>query len=73
MEYKTGLPAVREKSGKKLFFQGQGKVREFHQKSGNFVIIGKVREFCTADLVAHDSGALVSLSTTFKDCNIRNK
>ena len=36
----TGLPAVREKSGKKIFFQGQGKVRELHQKSGNFVIIG---------------------------------
>ena len=51
----TGLPAVREKSGEKKFFQGQGKVREFHQKSGNFVIFGKVREFCKAGLVAHDT------------------
>ena len=49
------LPAVWEKSGKKLFFQGQGKVKEFHQKSGNSVIIGKVRDFCTAVLVAYDT------------------
>ena len=27
-EEPTGLPQVREKSGKKIFFQGQGKVRE---------------------------------------------
>ena len=40
----SGCPVVREKSGKKLFFQGQGKVREFHKKSENSVIIGKVRE-----------------------------
>ena len=42
--YPTGLPAVREKSGKKIIFQGQGKVREFCKKSGKIFRYGKVRE-----------------------------
>ena len=40
----TGLPAVREKSGKIFIFQGQGKVREFCKKSGKIFEYGKVRE-----------------------------
>ena len=40
----TGLPAVREKSGKIFIFQGQGKVREFYKKSGKIFGYGKVRE-----------------------------
>ena len=42
----TGLPAVREKSGKIFIFQGQGKVREFCEKSGKIFEWRKVREFC---------------------------
>ena len=33
----TGLPRVREKSGKTYFFQGQGNVREFWNLSGKFL------------------------------------
>ena len=32
----SGLPHVREKSGKIIFFQGQGIVREFEKLSGKF-------------------------------------
>ena len=39
-----GLPAVREKSGKIFIFQGQGKVREFCEKSGKVFEWRKVRE-----------------------------
>ena len=46
---KTGLPRVREKSGKLKFFQGQGIVREFCKLSGKFgntvKCQGIVREF----------------------------
>ena len=42
----AGLPAVREKSGKIFIFQGQGKVREFCEKSGKIFEWRKVREFC---------------------------
>ena len=67
-------------SGKRLFFQVQGKVREFHKKAGNS---GKVRKFCTD--VGYCPGWLwylstcelkkrnVSLSATTQDCNVRNK
>ena len=45
----SGLPRVREKSGKLKFFQGQGIVREFCKLSGNFgntvKCQGIVREF----------------------------
>ena len=45
----TGLPRVREKSGKLKFFQGQGIVREFYKLSGKFgntvKCQGIVREF----------------------------
>ena len=45
----TGLPRVREKSGKLNFFQGQGIVREFCKLSGKLRNIvkcqGVVREF----------------------------
>ena len=45
----SGLPRIREKSGKFEFFQGQGIVREFCKLSGKFGIFGKcqgtVREF----------------------------
>ena len=44
IELETGLPVVREKSGKNLIFQGQGKVREFYEKSGKILGWGKVRE-----------------------------
>ena len=48
----TGLPRVREKSGKFIFFQGQGIVRESCKLSGKFGIFGKcqgiVREFVNA-------------------------
>ena len=40
----SGLPAVREKSGKIFIFQGQGKVREFCEKSGKIFEWRKVRE-----------------------------
>ena len=40
----SGLPAVREKSGKIFIFQGQGKVREFCKKSGKNFGHEKVRE-----------------------------
>ena len=39
-----GLPRVREKSGKILFFQGQGIVREFEKMSGKFWKGANVRE-----------------------------
>ena len=45
----TGLPCVREKSGKLKFFQGQAIVREFCKLSGKFgntfKCQGIVREF----------------------------
>ena len=45
----SGLPRVREKSGKLKFFQGQGFVREFCKLSGKFgntvKCQGIVREF----------------------------
>ena len=45
----SGLPRVREKSGKLKFFQGQGIVREFCKLSGKFgntvKCQGIVREF----------------------------
>ena len=40
----AGLPAVREKSGKIFIFQGQGKVREFCEKSGKIFEWRKVME-----------------------------
>ena len=41
---KSGLPRVREKSGKNKFYQGQGKVREFQNWSGKIGVSAKVRE-----------------------------
>ena len=40
----TGLPRIREKSGKLNFFQGQGIVREYCEPSGKFENIGKCQE-----------------------------
>ena len=40
----SGYPRSGKKSGKKIFFQGQGIFREFCNKSGNFGIKHKVRE-----------------------------
>ena len=40
----AGLPRIREKSGKKIFFQGQGIVREFEKMSGKFWKGANVRE-----------------------------
>ena len=42
--HETGLPVVREKSGKIFIFQGQGKVREFCKKSGKILRYGKISE-----------------------------
>ncbi len=44
LEFLTGLPHVREKSGKFNFFQSQGIVREFWALSGNFENSANVRE-----------------------------